>query len=163
MVRSVVVLVALLGVVVLYQRFYTSAAPDYTAPVDVASSLTQARDAAPFEVLAPVSLPAGWRATSVRYTPDASPRWHIGYLTPEGAYAGLEQENVSPAQLVQDAAPGTSRVGEVDVAGTTWQLRTDEERGETTLVRVVGDTAVVVTGSASQAELEQLAAALRTG
>lgn len=163
MVRSVVVLVALLSVVVLYQRFYSSGAPDYTPPVDVAPSLAQARDAAPFDVLAPVGLPAGWTATSVRYTPDASPRWHIGYLTPAGEYVGLEQEDVPVDELVQDAAAGTSPAGEVEVNGTTWQLRTDEDRSETTLVRADGDGAVLVTGSASQAELEQLAGALRGG
>lgn len=163
MVRSVVVLVGLLSLVVLYQRFYSSGDRDYTPPVDVGPSLAQARDVAPFDVLAPVGLPSGWTATSVRYTPGSSPRWHLGFLTPTGSYAGLEQEAVPVEELVQEAAAGTSAAGEIGVDGTTWQLRTDEERGETTLARADGDAAVVVTGSASQAELEQLAGVLQAG
>lgn len=163
MVRSVLVLVALLGVVLAYQRFYSARDRDYNPPVDVGPALVQARDVAPFDVLAPADLPPGWTATSVRYTPGSSPRWHVGWLTPTQEYAGLEQADVPPEQLVQEVAAGTTAVGDVDVAGTTWQVRTDQQRGETTLVRPDGDGAVLVTGSASQAELEELAAALQPG
>ncbi len=161
MLRSVLVLTALLSVVVLYQRFYSAGDRVYTPPVEVGPSLEQARDVAPFDVLAPVGLPAGWTPTSVRYTPGASPSWHVGYLTPAGAYAGLEQAAVPTDELLRDAVPTTSASGQVDLAGTTWQLRTDEATGETTLVRADRDATVLVTGSATQAELEQLAAALR--
>lgn len=163
MVRSVLVLVALLAVVVVYQRFYSARDRDYTPPVDVGAALVQARDVAPFDVLAPADLPPGWTATSVRYTPGSSPRWHVGWVTPTQEYVGLEQADVPAEELVQQVAAGTTPAGEVDVAGTTWQLRTDQQRGETTLVRADGDGAVLVTGSASQAELEQLAGALRAG
>ncbi len=163
MVRSMVVLVALLGVVVLYQRFYNAGTDNFVAPVQVGPSLVQARDAAQFDVVAPVGLPEGWRANSVRYEPGRSPRWHVGYLTPAGEYAGIEQESVTPRELAADAVPAAARSGAIQIEGRTWQVWIDAERGETALVRGGGDAAVLVTGSADPAELVRLAAALRGG
>jgi len=161
-VRSMVLLLALVAVIVAYQRFYTDEDVEFRAPVDVESALTQARDAAPYDVVGPAALPAGWQATSVRYTPAPDARWHVGYLTPSQEYAGLEQSDGSVAELLEEVAPGAEPIGAVDVTGETWRTLVDEERGDTTLVRSTADSVIAVTGSASQDELEQLAGSLST-
>lgn len=161
--RSVVVVLALVGVIVVYQRFYTDEDAEFRAPVDVEAAVTQARDAAPYEVLAPAVLPAGWKPTSVRYEPGSDPRWHVGYLTASQEYAGLEQGGESAAELLEEVAPGAEPIGASDVSGDTWRVLVDEERGDVTLLRSTKDSVVAVTGSATQDELEELAGALRAG
>jgi hypothetical protein len=156
-----VLLLALVGVIVAYQRFYTDEDVEFRAPVNVSSALAQARDAAPYDVLAPAALPAGWRATSVRYQPAPDARWHVGYLTPSQEYAGLEQTDGSVAELLEEVAPGAEPIGAADVSGDTWRLLVDDERGDTTLLRSTGGSVVAVTGSATQEELEQLVRSLR--
>ncbi len=160
--RSMVLLLALVGVIVAYQRFYTDEDVEFRAPVNVESALTQARDAAPYEVVGPQALPAGWEATSVRYTPGPDTRWHVGYLTPSQEYAGLEQTDGSSAELLEEVAPGAEPIGAAEVSGDTWRMLLDEERGDITLVRSTSDSVIAVTGSASQEELELLAGSLRT-
>src|SRR5690606_30795495 len=110
---------------------------------------------------APAELPEGWRATSVRYTPGRSWAWHVGILTADEEYVGLEQARMAPDELVAAVAEGTEPAGETSVDGGAWQVRTDEERGETTLVRRTGKVTTVVTGSASQQTLEDFVRLLR--
>lgn len=160
--RSMVLLLALVGVIVAYQRFYTDEDVEFRAPVNVESALTQARDAAPYEVVGPAVLPAGWEATSVRYTPGPDTRWHVGYLTPSQEYAGLEQTDGTAAELLEEVAPGADPIGAADVSGDTWRMLLDDERGDLTLVRSASDSVIAVTGSATQEELEQLAGSLQT-
>ena len=160
--RSMVLLLALVGLVAAYQRFYTDDDVEFRAPVNVESALTQAREAAPYEVVGPGALPSGWEATSVRYTPGQDARWHVGYLTPSQEYAGLEQTDGSEAELLEEVAPGAEPIGATDVSGETWRMLLDDERGDTTLVRSTSDSVIAVTGSATQEELEQLAGSLRT-
>lgn len=161
-VRSMVLLLVIVAVIVAYQRFYTDEDVQFRAPVNVESALTQARAAAPYDVVGAASLPAGWQATSVRYTPGPDTRWHVGYLTPSEEYAGLEQTDGSAAELLEEVAPGAEPIGAADVSGDTWRVLIDDERGDTTLLRSASDSVIAVTGSATQEELEQLAASLRT-
>ena len=152
MLRSVALLVIPIGLFVGYQTLVQEE-PDPTPPVDYASAAESARDAAPFDVLAPTDLPAGWRATSVRYLPGEQPHWHLGVLTGEDEYVGLEQVMAGMDDAVDAFAPGTSRTGTTTIEGRHWELRTDPGRGETTLVRHDGQVSTVVTGTVSPAEL----------
>jgi len=152
MLRSVLLLLVPVLAFVGYQNLVQQE-PDPAPPVNYLTAAEAARDAAPFDVLAPAALPAGWRATSVRYRPGAEAHWHLGVLTAEKEYVGLEQIVDDIDDATAAFAPGTSPVGDVTIDGRRWQVRTDPGRGETTLVRQDGAVSTVVTGTVSQAVL----------
>lgn len=139
--------------------------------VDAASfqaTLGAARAAEPFTVVAPSGLPATWKLTSVNYNPAGSgpADWHMGYLTPSGAYAVLEQTSEPFAGYLSDQHSDASADVAVQIAGATpnvWQHYTGTTPGglRTLLYAQNAKFTVIVAGSAPLAELEQLAAALR--
>jgi len=149
MLRSVGLLVVPVLAFVGYQNL-AGADPDPAPPLDYVAAADAAREAAPFDVLAPTALPQGWRATSVRYQAGAEAHWHLGVLTAQDEYVGLEQIADDVEDAVAAFAPGTSPVGSATIDGVRWEVRTDPDRGETTLVRHNGEVSTVVTGTASQ-------------
>jgi hypothetical protein len=158
--RTTVVVLAIMAVLGGAQQLLSSPPDDPVRPVDYAPVADAARDVAPFDVLAPGELPAGWRATTVRYVPGDDARWHLGILTDDDLYVGLEQGLGSPEELVELHAPDSAAEGELDVGDSTWQLLRDGD--ETTLVRdEKGPGATLVTGDAPQEDVERLAASLR--
>jgi hypothetical protein len=116
---------------------------------------------------APASVPAGWRATSASYTTGASPHWHLGVLTANGQYVGLE-EGLEPLsdQVHRYVDPAAKRGPDVQLKGDTWQSWSDSG-GDHALVHRTpapkGDVpeTVVVVGSASTSQLRAYAASLR--
>jgi hypothetical protein len=139
--------------------------------VDAASyqaTLSAARAAEPFPVLSPTGLPADWKLTSAYYNPEGSgpADWHVGYLTPAGAYAVLEQTSEPFAAYLNDQHSDASQVAVVSIAGATptqWQQYTGTTPGglKTLLYAQNARSTVIVAGSAPLADLEKLAAALR--
>lgn len=129
--------------------------------VDYRVALSSAKRAAPYPVLGPQGLSDGWRATSVRYdgNHDGSAVWHLGFVTPSGLYAAVEQSDADRDAVVADAVPGGRPDGDAAVAGRDWQ-RVQGTRYRALVQQVPGAT-TVVTGSASYEELAQLANALK--
>jgi Protein of unknown function (DUF4245) len=160
-IRSLVVVLLLIGAVALYQSLLTDDPGDPTPAVDYQTAVTAAREESGYPVLAPADLPDGWEATSVRYTPGAEWAWHLGVLTADEEYVGLEQARIDPDSLIETAAEGTEPTGTTEIDGAAWQVRTDESRGETTLVREQQGVTTVVTGSASQETLEDYVRSLQ--
>lgn len=140
-------------------------------PLDAATfqtTLQAARAAEPFTVLQPTGLPATWKLTSAYYNPAGSgpADWHVGYLTPGGGYASLEQTTEPFAGFLNDQHSDASADPAVQIAGATpdvWQhyAGTTPKGLSTLLYAQTGKSTVIVAGSASLAELEQLAASLR--
>jgi predicted regulator of Ras-like GTPase activity (Roadblock/LC7/MglB family) len=124
--------------------------------IELADAVAGARAAARFDVIAPRKLPKGWVANSARFGPDA---WHLGVLTPQNRYIGLEQAATSAAGVVGDFAPKSRAAGAVRLNGTVWQVRTESD-GDRVYVRDVGKTSVLVIGSAPRAELERYVSSL---
>ncbi|MBL1099142.1 DUF4245 domain-containing protein [Streptomyces coffeae] len=137
--------------------------------VDYRVELRTARRAAPYPVAAPESgsLPKGWRATSVTYTPTAgstgagggSAAWHLGFLDEKREYVAIEQSDGKAATFVDNvtqqarATKDTQRIDGkewVRYEGDKYDALVCQERGVTT----------VVTGTASRAHLTKMAAAL---
>jgi hypothetical protein len=147
-----------------------SKAGDPVHVIDSVSYETQlgaARQSEPFAVLAPSSLPASWKLTSEYYQlPGAAAAdWHLGYLTPSGGYASLEQTTQSVARFLSDQHSDASPNTAVQIAGATpevWQRYTGTTPSglSTVLFQTDAKSSVIVAGSAPLAELEQLAAAL---
>lgn len=130
--------------------------------VDYANQVAAARRLAPTDVVAPVGLPARWQATSVRFNPHgAALDLHVGFVTPAKKYAEMD-ETTGEADpfLAKQLDKGSTVVGPVSVDGARWEQRRTR-KGETALVRAHGRATVLVTGTASMAELSRLAGALR--
>lgn len=159
MVRSLAVVLALVAVVV---ALNLRDDPDPVKTVDVAPAVRQARAAAPYAVLAPEGLGGGWRATSVRTSrADGAVEWHIGYVTPAGAYAGVDQSDGSRERFVDRFAAGGRAAGTAQLDGRTWQRLEGGDPEVRALVSSAAGATTVVSGGASWRELDELAASLR--
>lgn len=147
-----------------------SKAGDPVHVVDAASfqtTLGAARQSEPFTVVAPSGLPAGWRLTSAYYQPSGAMAadWHLGYLTPGGGYATLEQTTEPLVSFLNDQHSDASPNTAVQIPGATpdvWQRYTGTTPTglRTILFHTDAKSTVLVAGSASLAELEKLAANL---
>lgn len=124
--------------------------------VNLQDAVTGAKSVAGFTVIAPRTLPSGWVATSARFTGDA---WHLGTLTPDNKYVGLEQATSSPATMLREFAPTSRAAGSAELGGERWNVRTESD-GDRVYVRDFGATSVVVFGSAPRAALERYISSL---
>jgi hypothetical protein len=120
---------------------------------------------ASYDVLVPQGLDEDYRPTSARTDAgnagEGDPvTLEIGYLTPGEQYAGFVVSDDRGSDPLTEALDGAEEQGSVDVGGQAW-IRSVTERGETALSREDGEVTVVVTGSASDEELETVAAAVR--
>ena len=121
---------------------------------------------APFEVVAPFGLPATWLATSARYDNAATSTvanaalWHVGYVTPAGAYASLDQAEGDPKVLVRSLVEGARASGQGTGPFSGWQHWENAAGDRSAYVLEVAGSTVVVHGSADDAELAVLAESL---
>ena len=162
--RSVGVLGAILLVLFALGRLLTVTPDEPTRPVDYRSAAESSRTVATFDLYAPESLPKGWRATSVRFEPDS---WHLGVLTADDDYVGLEQVRDDTGRAVErfakavaptarrrsTARPGRCAPGRATTSPTcaaTPQSRAQRRGGMT----------IVVTGSAPRAVMERYISSL---
>jgi hypothetical protein len=161
MVRSLAVVLAIVGVIVGI-NLAGRPTPD-TQAVNYRDAVVAARQTASYDVLAPVSLPPGWRATSARTdTEGGVVEWHLGLVTASEEYAAVEQSDRRPARVFVDRfAEGARPAGEEDVSGVAWRRVEGGDPEPRALVRTDDGVTVVVAGSASWAELADLAASLR--
>lgn len=145
LVVAMAVLVALvLGYVGL--RSLISSPPNDEQTVDYVRVVPDVRKAARLAILAPPSLPHGWRATSVRFTDDPPQHWHLGVLTDQNRYVGLEQGQQSvPAMVKVYVDSAAARRQPVRVGARTWASFTDSG-GDLALVRRDGQTTTLVVG-----------------
>jgi hypothetical protein len=132
--------------------------------VDPSSAVQLAAARAGYPVPAPTGLAGDYRPTSAR-TDAGNARegdpvtLEIGYLTPSGEFAGFvvsDDPRAAPLAAVLDGA--TDR-GTVRIGGVTW-TRATTTRDEAALVRKDDGVTVVITGSASEEELETVAASV---
>ena len=170
-VRDMVLSLAVIAVpiaVVLVLKPSTAGNPVHV--IDAASfqsELGAARQAEPFTVLAPTGLPASWRLTSAYYQPSGATAadWHLGYLAPSGGYASLEQTAEPLVSFLNDQHSDASPNTAVQIPGATpdvWQRYTGTTPTglRTILYHTDAKGTVIVAGSATLTELEQLAADL---
>ncbi len=157
-------------VLVVWLLFAHPQTPDAVREVEWAPVALAAAAQAEYEVVAPPRSFA-WPATSARVEPqpDGTVAWQVGFYTPQEAYAAVMQRGQFPAQAAQAQQEwieaqtrGGLPDGTVTVGGREWTRLVgdpvpDDRRS---LVIEEAGTALVVTGSASWAELEGLAAEL---
>jgi hypothetical protein len=142
--------------------------PTPVRTVDYATTVTSARAENRLLVLAPDRLPLGWKATSATYTSGAAPTWHLGTLTEDHDYVGVEEARTGVQDLVEEHVDADAERGEdVTVAGEAWQSWTDAG-GDYALARTLdgpegAQESVLVVGSAPADEVRHLAATLVAG
>jgi uncharacterized protein DUF4245 len=149
-------------------------APHAAQPVAISYRGDQAALArlAPYPAVAPAGLPAAWTPVSSDLTTGGAAgagtvTWALGYTTPDGALASLEETNASAAPFVRRMTnDGTvllpAQPPPPGLGGRAWTFSATPARGQRSLYATspAGFT-VVVTGSATWADLRLLAASLR--
>jgi hypothetical protein len=165
--RSLGLMIALAAAVLLLTPARGLIFPDKAnkmQPVDYSSELVGFRELTGVNALAPHSLPRSWRANAATLDhtdSQAGVSMHIGFVTSDGKYAGLD-ESTMPAQAELGQVLGDSGqkvLGTTTIGGQEWQTRTSD-RGEQAFTRTEGTILVIVTGNATNAELQTLCASL---
>jgi hypothetical protein len=149
-------------------------APHAAEPVTVSyrADLAKLTRLAPYPAVAPAGLPASWQPVSSGLAVggangQGTVTWQLGYMTPDGALASLEETNASPGAFVRrmtndGAALLPAHPAPTHLGGQAWSLIATPARGQRSmyLTSPAGFT-VVVTGNATWTELRELAASLR--
>lgn len=170
MVRSLAVL--LIPVVILTYLFTrTPEAP--VKVVDWTPILAQAREEAPFSVLAPRAVPGDWRATKAGWTRqgqaglngDPSPRnlWELGFLDSTDTYVELDQGDLQGPDLVADKTRDGLPDGQSTVEGQVWERRVSRDDRTRSLVQATDTLTTIVTGDVPYEDLESFASTLDAG
>lgn len=161
MIGAMIVLVLVVGAFVVVRSLFQEEPQDPVEPVDITRPVEYARGQAEFPLLAPAELPEGWIATSVRFTDGDEQAWHLGFLTGERRYVGLEQAELPAATMVEQHVDEEATEGEeIAVAGEQWQ-RWAAPDDDLALVREGDDVTTLVVGRVSQETLEELLTSLR--
>ena len=154
--RSIAVLGGIILALFVIGRIVTITPDQPTRAVDYRAAVESSRTVSEFDLYAPRSLPQGWRATSVRFEENA---WHLGVVTVEDDYVGLEQVADSPKRAIERFAEGSSAFGETVIGRETWRLRTGPDDDLTYVRRDTGNT-IVVTGTAPRPVMERYISSL---
>jgi hypothetical protein len=164
MVRSLLPLVVICLVIVAWTSLRQTADENPVREVDPSSTVQLAAARASYQILLPQGLDEGYRPTSARTDAgdagEGDPvSLQIGYVTPEEEFAAFVVSDDRRADPVAAVLDGADARGTVDVGGREW-TRSTTERGETALSREDAGVLVVVSGSATEEELETVAAAV---
>jgi len=144
-------------------------APHAAGPVPVSyrGDLTQLAALAPYPAVAPAGLPASWQPVSSLLTVGGANgagtvTWHLGFMSPDGSLASLEETNAAAAGFIRRMTNSGTALPPIRLASQTWNVSATPSRGQRSmyLTSPAGFT-VVVTGNATWAELRELAASLR--
>jgi len=123
---------------------------------------------APYQVVAPAGLPASWSPVNSGVAVGGgngtgTVTWRLGYATPSGTFAALEETNAPARAFIRRMTNGGTPQAPVQAGGRTWAASENSERGQRSLaVTSPAGVTLVVTGNASWAQLHTLAASLRT-
>jgi cytoskeletal protein RodZ len=164
MARSLLPLVLICLVIVWWTSFRQSADVQPIREIDPSSTVDLAAARAGYQVLVPQGLDEEYRPTSARTDAgdagEGDPvTLQIGYVTPSEEFAGFVVSDDRRADAVAEVLDGAQDDGTVDVDGESW-TRSTTEKDETALWRETDGVIVVVSGSASEAELATVAGAV---
>ncbi len=164
MLRSLLPLVVICLLIVAWTTWRQSG-DERVQTVDPSSTIQLAAARASYPVLAPAGLPDDYLVTSARTDAGQADAegdpvtLEIGYLTPSEEFAGFVVSDDPGAGPVVDVVADGEEQGDVEIGGQTWQ-RLITGRGETAFVRETDGVTLAVTGSASDDELQTVAAAV---
>lgn len=164
LIAAMVVTVVAVGALVVFRDLFRNDLAVEPEPVDYLATVEYAQES-DVQVVYPRSLPTGWIATTARLEPGERPAWGLGLLTEAERFVGVRQEQSSLDHLLEtyvdeetNDLPEASLDSEV---ADTWQVFEDEG-GDRAYAAEVGQTVVLVYGSAPQEDLEQVVSDLTT-
>jgi hypothetical protein len=165
MVRSLLPLVLICLAIVWWTSFRQSGDVQPVRSVDPTSTVDLAAARASYPMVAPQGLGKDYRPTSARTDAGTAAEGdpvtlEIGYVTPSEEFAGFVVSDDRRADPLASVLDGAHEQGSVDVGGRSW-TRSTTQKGEALLSRQDGGVIVAVSGSASEKELETLAAAVQ--
>ena len=161
MVGALVVLLLVIAAFVIFRDVNRDDPGNPVKAVDYLGPAEYARQRAEFPLLAPRKLPDGWIATSARFEDGEDQSWHLGVLTDEERYVGLEQSADSANEMVEEHVDEDAIQGEdVQVFDDMWQSWTDEG-GDLALVREAPEGTTLLVGRVDEETLKELIATLR--
>ncbi len=138
-----------------------SKAEVYERNVDVQKIADSAEAPADFVPAAP-TLPEGWSSNFARWNSTEGvgvQSWEVGYLTPENEFIELSQTSDANPTWIAEQTENAPVTGERDIAGITWELR-DRPDDDSSLIADLGDTTVILRGTADLDEFDVLATAV---
>jgi hypothetical protein len=169
MLRSLLPLVAIVLAIVAWTAFRQSPDVDPVKPADNLDSTVQlAANRAGYDLLVPTGLSEDYVATSARTdagdAEEGDPvSLEIGYVTPDEKFVGFAESDDPRADAVTGVLGDATEQGTVQIGGQTWTRSTRLHQGdtETVLSREADGVTVLVSGSASDEELQEVAASLQ--
>jgi hypothetical protein len=157
--RAIVVCVLLTAAVVVITPRRTSIPGPM---VDYRGDAARLRAAASFPTYAPVGVPRGWWPVQSRLSGAGAPplAWALDFVVPGGAHAALEESDEPYTTFASRMANVAAVAGAQRIGRATWERRFRADKEQRSLVRRSGPVTVVVTGTASWADLTSLARSL---
>ncbi|MDZ5621374.1 DUF4245 family protein [Nocardioides bizhenqiangii] len=135
-----------------------------TEEVDYLGIVAEAQDS-DLEPVYPSSLPDGWTATGYDITAGEAPAFELRMLTDDERFVAVHQESAASADLVREHVDEDATSIDIYSAdgsvAEAWQGYEDEG-GDTAYAADVGGQTVLVYGSASPEELQDLIGRLTT-
>ena len=160
MVRSLLVIGAIMAVLALMFPRVQPEVPD----IDVTETAQQVEQSTGWPISAPRDLPEGWTPTRAQYlrSTDGLMTWQAAYETPAGDYAAVQETVDATDAWVTQQVNRSPRVGEVEIAGSSWEQYDRSGKVQRSLVRRggPGEVTTVVTGTASWEELRSFVESL---
>jgi hypothetical protein len=136
------------------------------ATISYSGDLAKLARLAPYPAVAPHGLPASWQPVSSGLAVGGANgagtvTWQLGFMTPDGMLASLEESNTSAAEFIRRMTNSGTALPPVRLDGRAWSPVSTPSRGQRSMYLISAGFTVVVTGNATWAELRQLAASLR--
>lgn len=138
--------------------------------VDPQPVLAEARQEAPYPVLAPANLPEEWRPIRVDWVPKGEPylngepslrnMWRLGYLNPDDVYVAVMQGDLEAEDFVSAETRDGVADGQSTISGQIWERRVSPDDRSRFLVRHEPAVTTIVEGDTSYAALEAFAGTL---
>ena len=161
----IIATVASLGVVLLLVIVVVRPDPGPVESIDVASIAADAQAGAEASLVVPV-LPETWSANAARFGEVAEvPTWYIGYVTPETQFIALNQGIGANVTWLAEVVDDLEATGAATLDGIDWTLyenRGDRDAGNHAYAMSadIGDSTIVLHGTASDAEFQAVALAV---
>lgn len=162
-IRSVAVLGLIVAALYIVGQAFTRTPENPVRPVDFAPIAQSARQVAAYPLYTPAELPKDWYANGARFEPGDEQIWHLGVLTDQTRYIGLEQARLPVDEMIKRFSEGSKRDGSLDIDGTSWQRWTGPGDRLTLVREVTGGTVLITTTSAPLGDVRRYVASLVDG